>query len=150
MTIKMIENGDSIVAKATHVTSMAECTCRLGKRNKSKVINGAVLCIYNKKTKSRCNSQHICAKFDLGGGTTKIASIKIRSIQVEQEEKRSTVEKQSVAAAAVVEEQVIPNSAFDDGVDAHAVAVAVAVPKDDATPVAIDESCTADTTLDCG
>ena len=147
MTIKTFENGDSIVAKATHVTSMAECTCRLGKRNKSKVINGAVLCIYNKKTKSRCNSQHICAKFDLGGGTTKIADVVIRSIQAVPEEESSTVEKQSIAAA-VVEEQVVPNSAFDDGVDADAVAVAG--PKDDATPVAIDESCTADTTLDCG
>ena len=40
----------------------------------------------------------------------------------------------------MVEEQVVPNSAVDDGVDADAVTV----PEDDATP-----SSTADTTLDC-
>ena len=45
MTIKTFENGDSIVAKATYVTSLAEYTCYFGKENKSKLINGKVLSI---------------------------------------------------------------------------------------------------------
>ena len=45
----------------------------------------------------------------------------------------------------MVEEQVVPNSTVDDGVDADAVPV----PEDDATPVAIDASSTADIVLDC-
>ena len=140
MTIKTFENGDSIVAKATHVTSLVECTRHFGKRNKSKLINGTVLSIYNKKTKSGRNSRQVRAKFDLGGGSTKIADVNIRSIQAAPEEESGTVEEQSVAVA-VVEESMVPNSAVDDGVDADAVAV----PEDDATP-----SSTADTTtLDC-
>ena len=99
-----------------------------------------MLSIYNKKTKSGRNSRHIRAKFDLGGGSTKIADINIRSIQAAPEEESGTIEEQSVAVA-VVEESMVPNSAVDDGVDADAVAV----PEDDATP-----SSTADTTtLDC-
>ena len=144
MTIKSFENGDSIVAKATHVTSLAECTRRFGKRNKSKWINGTVLSIYNKKTKTGRNSRHVRAKFDLGGGSYKIADVNIRSIQAAPEEESGAVEEQPVAVA-VGEEEVVPNSAVDDGVDADAVAV----PVDDATPVAVDASSTADTTLDC-
>ena len=48
MTIKMFENGDSIVAKATHTIGLAECTRRFGKRIKSKLINGTVLYIQQK------------------------------------------------------------------------------------------------------
>ena len=48
-------------------------------------------------------------------------------------------------AVAMVENQVAPNSAVDDGVDTDAVAV----PEDDATPVAIDASSTVDTILYC-
>ena len=68
----------------------------------------------------------------------------IRSIQAAPEEESGAVEEQPVAVA-VGEEEVVPNSAVDDGVDADAVAV----PVDDATPVAVDASSTADTTLDC-
>ena len=42
--------------------------------------------IYNKKTKRGRNSQHVRAKFDLGGGTTKIADVNIRSIQAALED----------------------------------------------------------------
>ena len=140
MPNKTFSNGDRIVAKATHITSLAECTHCFGKDNKSKLIHGKVLCIYNKKTKTGRNSWHVCAQFDFGGGSTKIADVIIRSIQAAPEEKSETVEEQSVAVA---EEQVPPNPAVNDG-GTNAITVA----EDDATPVAMDASKTADTILD--
>ena len=136
---KTFENGDRIVAKATHVTSLAECTRCYGRMNKSKMINGKVLSLYNKKTSTGRNSRHVRALFDLGGGSTKVADLNIRSIHAAPEEESEDVEGQSMAVA---EEQVPPNPTVDDGGDD-----AVAVAEDDATPVATDASESADTVL---
>ena len=139
---KTFKNGDRIVARATHVTSLAECTRRYGRKNKSKTIHGKMLPLYNKKTSTGRNSQHVCALFDLGGCSTKVAHLNIRSIQVAPEEESEAVEGQSMAVA---EEQVPPNPTVDDGGTDAALAVA----EDDATstPVATDASETSDTVL---
>ena len=136
---KTFENGDRIVAKATHVTSLAECTRRYGRNNKSKMINGKVLSLYNKKTATGRNSRHVRALFDLGGGSTKVADLNIRSIQAVPEEESETVEEQSVAVA---EEQVPTKQTVNDGGTDD-----VAVTEDNATPVEIDVSSTDDTIL---
>ena len=104
------------------------------------MIHGKVLSIYNKNTKTGPNSQHVCAQFNLGGGSTTIADVNIRSIQVVPAEESNTVEEQSVVVA---EEQVPPNPTVDDG-GTNAIAVA----EDDATTsVAMDVSSTDDTIL---
>ena len=136
---KTFENVDRIVAKATHVTSLAECTRRYGRNNKSKMINGKVLSLYNKKTATGRNSRHVRVLFDLGGGSTKVADLNIRSIQAAPEEESDDVEGQSMAVA---EEQVPPNRTVDNG-----GTDAVAVAEEDAAPVAMDASKTADTVL---
>ena len=106
------------------------------------MINEKVLSIYNKKTKSIDVTAGISVKkFDLGGGTKKIAGVNIRSIQAAPEDESDTVEEQSVT---VVEEQVPPNSTVDNGVDTDVIAVA----EDDATPVVIGASSTVNTVLD--
>ncbi len=137
---KTFKNGDRIVARATHVTSLAECTHRYGRKNKSKTIHGKMLPLYNKKTSTGRNSQHVCALFDLGGCSTKVAHLNIRSIQVAPEEESEAVEGQSMAVA---EEQVPPNPTVDDG-GTDAVAF---LAEDDAILVATDASETADTVL---
>ena len=133
---KTFKNGDRIVAKATHITSLTECPRCFGRKNKLKMIHGKVLSICDKKTISGRNSQHVCAQFDLGGGSTKIADVNTRSIEAAQE-KSNTIEQQSVALA---EEQVPPNPTVDDG-----ETNAVTATEDDATQVVTDVSSTTGT-----
>ncbi len=92
MQNETFENGDSIDTKATHVTSLAECTRCYGRKNKSKIIYGKARSIYNLKTKTECNSRHVCALFDLGGDSTKVADVNIRSIQAVPDEESEIVE----------------------------------------------------------
>ena len=80
MPNKTFENGDRIVAKATFVTSLAECTRRYGSNNKSKLLTRKVISVVNKATKGGRNSRHVRARFDLGGGITKVADVNIRSV----------------------------------------------------------------------
>ena len=96
---KTLKNVDRIVEMAAQVNSLVKCTHHYGKMKKSKKIQGKVLSIYNKKTKTGCNNRHVHVQFDLGGASTKVADMSIRSIQAAPEEEGNTAEGLSVAVA---------------------------------------------------
>ena len=77
---KIFEIGDNIVAKTTHISDLTGCTCQFGRKNKSKIIHGKVLSIYNKKPTTICSNQYVCAQFKPGCALTKVESVNIRSI----------------------------------------------------------------------
>ena len=80
------EHGDSIMAKAIHVTSLAECTRRFGRENKTKMVHGKVLSVYTKQTATGRNSRYVRGQFDLGGGSLKVMDINVRSIKAPPKE----------------------------------------------------------------
>ena len=99
MTNKAFENGVRVLAKAIHVTSLAECTRRFGRQHKSKIIGGKVLSIYSKKTASGRNSRYVRYQFNLGCGVTKVADVNIGSVQAAPEEDSDAIEETPVAEA---------------------------------------------------
>ena len=113
------ENGDKVTAKAVHVTSLAECTRRFGRQNKTKMVNGKVLSTFTKKTATGRNSRYIRGQFDLGGGVLKVADVNVRSIKLVEvatetpEEPAQTTENEAVATAdPIIQAEVC---ADDDG-----------------------------------
>ena len=73
--------NDRIRAKALHVTSEAECSRRFGSNFKAKLLNGQVISVENKPTKTGRISWHVRAKYDLGGGTSKVTTLNVRSVK---------------------------------------------------------------------
>ena len=129
------QNGDKVTAKAVHVTSLAECTRRFGRQNKTKMVNGNVLSTFTKKTATGRNSRYIRGQFDLGGGVLKVADVNVRSIKLEEvatetpEEPAETTENEAETTAdPIIQAEVC---ADDDGstsqvqtVDADSIRVA--------------------------
>ena len=64
----IFEIGDKIMANAIHVTNLAEYVCHFERQNKSNIINGKDVSVYNNKTTTRCNSHYIYGQYDLGNG----------------------------------------------------------------------------------
>ena len=116
---RVFENGDKITAKAFHVTSLAECTRRFGRQNKTKIINGKVLSIFTKKTATGRNSRYVRGQFDLGGGVLKVADINVRSIKLVEvatetpEEPAESSGNEEVSPDPIVQEAQV--CASDDG-----------------------------------
>ena len=116
---RVFENGDKITAKAVHVTSLAECTRRFGRQNKTKMINGKVLSIFTKKTATGRNSRYVRGQFDLGGGVLKVADINVRSIKLVEvatetpEEPAGSSGNEQVSPDPIVQEAQV--CASDDG-----------------------------------
>ena len=72
--------GARVTAKATMVTSLAECARRYGANKKKTVLEGTVTRFFTKNTQEGRVSHYITAIYDLGGGTTKKATINSRSV----------------------------------------------------------------------
>ena len=71
-----------IKTKAVHVTSLAECSRCYGVNNKTRILVGTVLEveICPKTTSLGMRRNFFIARFDLGGGAMKVATINIRSL----------------------------------------------------------------------
>ena len=84
--------GNNIDTNAMHVTSLEKCSRRYGAKNKTRIIVGTVFEeeIGPKETElGRCRT-FIVAKFYLGGGAMKVATINIRSFNIHTLETTST------------------------------------------------------------
>ena len=75
------KNGDAVVEKSHHVTSNAECARRYGSHKNSKMVSGRVIASLNKPTDKGRKSWYFQARYNLGGGTMKIAELNVRSIK---------------------------------------------------------------------
>ena len=76
--------GTKIKTKAVHVTSMSECLRRYGANKKNIIIIGTVLEVEIglKATALGRRRTFLVARFDLGGGDMKVATINIRSVKL--------------------------------------------------------------------
>ena len=74
----------NINTKAVHITSLVECSRRYGANRKTRIIVGTVLEVeIGPKATAlvRCRTSFV-ARFDLGGGAMKVATINIRSVKL--------------------------------------------------------------------
>ena len=55
------KNGDSVMEKAHHVTSNAECACRYNSQNNSKMVSGEVIASLNKPMNTGRRSWYVRA-----------------------------------------------------------------------------------------
>jgi len=78
--------GGSVRAKVLHVTSEAECARRYGANRASKWLTGVVQFVEVERTRRDRKRTLITAKYQLGGGHTKVKKLNIRSMQAETEE----------------------------------------------------------------
>ena len=74
--------NNRIVAKAIHVTSQSECSRRFGSNAKVKLVTGTVIGVVNKPTATGRSSWHVKGRFDIGGGTMKVATLNVRSVKM--------------------------------------------------------------------
>ena len=74
--------NNRIVAKAIHVTSESECSRRFGSNAKVKLVTGTVIGVVNKPTATGRSSWHVKGRFDIGGGTMKVATLNVRSVKM--------------------------------------------------------------------
>ena len=83
--------GTKIKTKSVHVTSLEDCSRRYGANKKTRIIVGTVLEveIWPKATAlGKCRT-FVVARFDLGKGVMKVATINIRSIKIHTPEPSS-------------------------------------------------------------
>ena len=76
--------GTKIETKEVHVTSLDECLRRYGAKKKTIIIVGTVLEV-KIGTKATALGRHrtfFVARFDIGGGAMKVATINIRSVKI--------------------------------------------------------------------
>ena len=73
--------GNTVHAKAMHVTNNSECAQRYGSNKKSKLLKGVVLEVFEKNENGRMTVM-IMARYELGGGVEKTATLSSRSIKV--------------------------------------------------------------------
>ena len=76
--------GTKIDTKAVHFTSLAKCSRRYGANKKTIIIVGTVVEveIRPKATALGGRRNFVVARFDLGGGATKVATINIQSVKL--------------------------------------------------------------------
>ena len=76
--------GTKIETKALHVTSLAECSRRYGANKKTRILVGTVLEVEigTKADALGRRRNFVVARFDLGGGDMKGATINIRSVKI--------------------------------------------------------------------
>ena len=70
--------GSIVIAKACHVTNLAECARRYGANKSTKMVEGVVVdIITNRRDPAKKAVTEIVADYDLGGGAIKRAIINI-------------------------------------------------------------------------
>jgi hypothetical protein len=74
--------GSTVSTKATFVTSKAECCRRYGALWQTKVVKGIVESVLRELPRASAQKRetYVVARYDLGGGVTKVAKINLRSI----------------------------------------------------------------------
>lgn len=72
--------GAKVLAKAIHVTCLAESTRRYGSNAKEKMVLGIVLEVIMTKTANNRNNASIAAKYDFGDNVFKVKTLNIRSV----------------------------------------------------------------------
>lgn len=72
--------GSKVMAKACHVTSLAECARRYGSNKNTKELVGTVTDVVSKVTATGRTSTFIAATYELEGGVQKTATLNIRSV----------------------------------------------------------------------
>ena len=74
--------GSTVSTKATFVTSKAECCRRYGALWQTKVVKGIVESVSRELPRASAQKRetYVVARYDLGGGVTKVAKINLRSI----------------------------------------------------------------------
>ena len=75
------KNGDAVMEKAHHVTSNAEYARWYGSQKNSNMVCGEVIESLNKPTYIGRRIWYVRARYDLGGGTMKIAQLTAHSIK---------------------------------------------------------------------
>ena len=73
--------GSKVVAKAVHVTNLAECKRRYGANAKKKEVVGIITEVIATKTRTNRNATHIAATYYMGETTTKRKTLNIRSVR---------------------------------------------------------------------
>ena len=68
---------DHVLAKAAHITSLAECSWLYGSNSKTKELQGVVVEVLSMKTSTGWTSNIVVAG---GGGATKQVSLNIQSV----------------------------------------------------------------------
>jgi hypothetical protein len=70
--------GNIVIAKACHVTNLAECARRYGAKKSRKMVEGIVVdVIMNRRDPAKKAEAEVVADYDLGGRAIKRAIIKI-------------------------------------------------------------------------
>ena len=84
--------GTKIDTKAVHVTSLAECSRRYGSKKRTIILIGTVLEVEigPKATVLGRHRTFVVARFDLGGGTRKLATINTWSVKIHTPEPHHT------------------------------------------------------------
>ena len=74
----------NIESKARHVTSLAKCLRRYGANKKTRILVGTILEVEigPKATALGRHKTFAVARFDLGGGAMKVATINIQSVKL--------------------------------------------------------------------
>ena len=65
--------GDEISTLACHVTHLSECSRRYGANAKNRRVNGVVISVEKRQTKTGRYSTYINGEYDFGNGTKKSA-----------------------------------------------------------------------------
>jgi hypothetical protein len=74
--------GATVHAFASHVTALSECTRRYGFNNREKLLNGVVIRVDTKLTRTGRTSTTVVAEYQLGlDGVTKTKGINVRSVK---------------------------------------------------------------------
>ena len=97
--------GSYVHTRAWLVTSESECNRRYGSQAKLKVVNGKVLKVLNKKTKTGRSSYFIQARFLLGGKVFKNNAVSIRSVFPGLDPKLQSKEREAIEEAFLTDEQ---------------------------------------------
>ena len=76
--------GPKTNAKAVHITSLVKCLRRYGANTETKILVGTVLAVEigTKATALGRIRTLFVTRFDLGGGSMKVATINIRSVKI--------------------------------------------------------------------
>ena len=75
--------GGEISAITCHVTHLSECSRRYGANAKKRRVNGVVISVEKRQTKTSRSSTYIHGEYDFGNGTKKGAVLFISSVRAQ-------------------------------------------------------------------
>jgi hypothetical protein len=74
--------GATVHTLAAHVMALSECTRRYGSNNRKKLLDGVVIRVDTKLTRTGRTSTTVVAEYQLGSdGVTKMKGINVRSVK---------------------------------------------------------------------